>query len=153
MKLSEKHKKFVKEYLIDLNATQAAIRAGYSAKTAYSQGQRLLKHVEVSAEITKAKQKREEKTEINAEWVLIQAAKMHQKCMQEVPVMVKGEDGQMVPSGEYKFDSAGAGKALEIVGKHTNIQAFKEKLELTGANGGPIETKFVVNFVEPKKEG
>ena len=46
MALSEKQKKFFMEYLVDSNATQSAIRAGYSKKTAYSQGQRLLKHVE-----------------------------------------------------------------------------------------------------------
>lgn len=46
MVLNDKQKLFYKEYLIDSNATQAAIRAGYSKKTAYSQGQRLLKHVE-----------------------------------------------------------------------------------------------------------
>lgn len=46
MALNDKQKMFYKEYLIDTNATQAAIRAGYSKKTAYSQGQRLLKHVE-----------------------------------------------------------------------------------------------------------
>ena len=45
--LNEKQKKFVQEWLIDRNATQAAIRAGYSEKTAYSQGQRLLKKVEI----------------------------------------------------------------------------------------------------------
>jgi phage terminase small subunit len=49
--LSPKRKLFVDEYLRDLNATQAAIRAGYSPKTAYSQGGRLLKFVEVSEEI------------------------------------------------------------------------------------------------------
>lgn len=46
MALNDKQKQFYKEYMIDTNATQAAIRAGYSKKTAYSQGQRLLKHVE-----------------------------------------------------------------------------------------------------------
>ncbi len=46
-KLTAKQQRFCDEYLIDLNATQAAIRAGYSAKTAYSIGQRLLKNVEV----------------------------------------------------------------------------------------------------------
>ena len=46
MALNEKQKNFYKEYLVDSNATQAAVRAGYSKKTAYSQGQRLLKHVE-----------------------------------------------------------------------------------------------------------
>lgn len=47
--LNDKQKLFYKEYLVDANATQAAIRAGYSKKTAYSQGQRLLKHVEGQA--------------------------------------------------------------------------------------------------------
>lgn len=46
MALNDKQRLFYKEYLVDSNATQAAIRAGYSKKTAYSQGQRLLKHVE-----------------------------------------------------------------------------------------------------------
>lgn len=49
--LNAKQSKFVSEYAIDLNATQAAIRAGYSGKTAYSQGQRLLKKVEVAEAI------------------------------------------------------------------------------------------------------
>lgn len=47
MKLTAKQQRFCDEYLIDLNATQACIRAGYSEKTAYSQGQRMLKKVEV----------------------------------------------------------------------------------------------------------
>lgn len=48
MALNKRQKKFCEEYLIDLNATQAALRAGYSPKTAYSSGQRLLKDVEIS---------------------------------------------------------------------------------------------------------
>ncbi len=54
MSLTPKQARFVEEYLIDLNATQAANRAGYSKKTAYSQGQRLLKKVEVAAAIQAA---------------------------------------------------------------------------------------------------
>ena len=46
MSLNDKQRRFVNEYLIDLNATQAAIRAGYSQKTAYSHGERLLKNVD-----------------------------------------------------------------------------------------------------------
>lgn len=47
-KLNDKQKRFAREYVIDLNATRAAIRAGYSEKTAKSQGQRLLTNVDVS---------------------------------------------------------------------------------------------------------
>lgn len=70
MALSPKQQCFVDEYLVDLNATQTAIRAGYSEKTAYSQGQRLLKNVEVQAAITKAQQERSERTKIDADAVL-----------------------------------------------------------------------------------
>ena len=64
MALSEMQQLFCDEYLIDLNATQAAIRAGYSEKTAYSQGQRLLKNVEIQKQIQKRKDDRSKRTEI-----------------------------------------------------------------------------------------
>ncbi|ODN40932.1 terminase small subunit [Piscirickettsia litoralis] len=62
-KLSPKKERFVEEYLIDLNATQAAIRAGYSEKTANKQGPKLLVNVGIQEEI----QKRQEKLKIKAE--------------------------------------------------------------------------------------
>jgi phage terminase small subunit len=52
--LTDKQKTFVQEYLLDLNATQAATRAGYSAKTAYSAGQRMLKNVEIQSALKSA---------------------------------------------------------------------------------------------------
>jgi phage terminase small subunit len=67
---------FVREYLIDLNATQAAIRAGYSAKTAGSQGERLLKNVEIAEAIKEAQAKRAERTEITADRVLQEYARI-----------------------------------------------------------------------------
>ncbi len=68
--LNEKQARFADEYLVDLNATQAAIRAGYSAKTAYSQGVRLLKHVEVARLIAEGQAKRAERVEISKTAVL-----------------------------------------------------------------------------------
>jgi phage terminase small subunit len=70
MALNERQRLFAAEYLVDLNATQAAIRAGYSERTAYSQGQRLLKHVEVQAAIQGALAARAARTEITADDVL-----------------------------------------------------------------------------------
>lgn len=61
--LSSRQERFIQEYLIDANATQAATRAGYSRKTAYSQGQRLLKHVEVCARIEAVGQRLSERAE------------------------------------------------------------------------------------------
>ncbi|UVC14719.1 terminase small subunit [Mesorhizobium onobrychidis] len=74
--LTPKQVRFVEEYLIDLNATQAAIRAGYSAKTAKSQGQRLLTNVDVGAALAEAQQKRSLVTGITAERVLTELAKI-----------------------------------------------------------------------------
>lgn len=68
--MTPKQERFVAEYLIDLNATQAAIRAGYSAKTAYSAGQRLLKHVDVSSAVDRAQAKRVSRTALAADAVL-----------------------------------------------------------------------------------
>lgn len=75
-RLNEKQKRFAAEYLVDLNATQAAIRAGYSEKTAYSQGQRMLKNVEVQAAIQEAKQKRSQRVEITQDRVLQEYARL-----------------------------------------------------------------------------
>jgi len=74
--LNAKQYRFVEEYLIDLNATQAATRAGYSGKTAYSMGQRLLKNVEIQKMIEVAKAKRSERTEITQDMVLREFAKI-----------------------------------------------------------------------------
>lgn len=76
MALLPMQKLFVAEYLKDKNATQAAIRAGYSARTAYSQGQRLLKHVEVSGAIQQRLNRIVEKLEISAERVLQERARL-----------------------------------------------------------------------------
>ena len=73
-KLNAKQQRFVDEYLIDLNATQAAIRSGYSEKTAYSAGQRLLKNVEVQKYIAERKMDRVERTEITQDMVLKELA-------------------------------------------------------------------------------
>jgi phage terminase small subunit len=76
VELSPKQKRFVHEYLIDLNATQAAIRAGYSERTAKSIGQRLLTYVDVQAAIQEAMKKREKRTEITQDKVLKELAKL-----------------------------------------------------------------------------
>lgn len=69
-KLTPKQKKFVEEYLIDLNATQAAIRAGYSKKNAHKIGPELVGKTRISAHIRKAIEKRSERTEIKQDDVL-----------------------------------------------------------------------------------
>ncbi|ODN41610.1 hypothetical protein BGC07_16080 [Piscirickettsia litoralis] len=75
-KLSAKHKKFATEFLVDLNATQAAIRAGYSERTAKVQGARLLTNANIQEYIQSRQSKLQEKTEITQERVLTEYAKV-----------------------------------------------------------------------------
>lgn len=73
-KLSAKQERFCQEYLVDLNATQAAIRAGYSKKTAYMIGHENLKKPKIQERISRAMKKREERTEITQDRVLQELA-------------------------------------------------------------------------------
>ena len=66
---------------------------------------------------------------IDAAWVLKSAKRVFDRCMQDEPVMSQGE-----PTGEYKFAEAGANKALEIIGKHIDVQAFNENISIKDAS-------------------
>lgn len=133
--MTPKQQRFVEEYLIDLNATQAAIRAGYSADTARQMGSENLSKPDIADAISAAAAKRAEKVGIDADYVLRQAVKLHERCMQEVsPITDRKGDPVRDEAGNplFEFDSLGASKALELVGKHVSIQAFKDKVEHSG---------------------
>ena len=145
-KLTPKQQKFCEEYMVDLNATQAAKRAGYSEKTANQLGPRLLVNVGIQAEIVRLKQKISEETFVTIKYVVEGLKEVADRCMQKKPVMVFNKkekhieqvidvDGQ----GVWTFDSSGANRSLELLGKH--LGAFKEYHEHTGKNGKPIEHK------------
>ena len=76
MALTEKQKRFADEYLTDLNATQAAIRAGYSEKTARSIGQRLLTKVDIQKYIQERLKERQERAEITQEMIVNELCKL-----------------------------------------------------------------------------
>lgn len=116
-KLTDKQKRFCEEYVIDLNATQAAIRAGYSEKTANEQASRLLANVNISDYVASLQKNISEKLQIDAEWVLKRFKDISDRSMQAEPVLIYS-DGVWVESGEYKYDSSGANKATEMIGKH-----------------------------------
>ncbi|EAM8407009.1 terminase small subunit [Salmonella enterica] len=142
-KLTDKQELFAREYLKDLNATQAAIRAGYSEKTARSVGSENLTKPGIQEYIAQLNQERMNRLQIDADYVLRQAVKLHERCMQEVePITdrrgeeITDEQGRTI----YGFDAKGAAAALKLVGDHINVQAFKQQTstEITGANGGPV---------------
>ncbi len=135
-KLTARQERFCEEFLLDLNATQAAIRAGYSAKTAHSCGPRLLANAGVAAAIALAKQARAEATKIDSEWVLRQAVALYQRCMQEIKPALHPKTRRQLKDDEgnklFTFNAAAANRALELVGRHTDIGAFKDSLEISG---------------------
>ena len=126
--LTAKQRLFCHEYLIDLNATQAAIRAGYSKKTAKEIGCENLTKPNILEFVNKAKEKRIEEVKVDANWVLQAAVEVHERCMQHEEV----KDHEGVGTGEYKFEHSGANKSLEIIGKHVDVQAFKDRIEHSG---------------------
>jgi phage terminase small subunit len=112
MALTPKQQRFVEEYLIDLNATQAAIRAGYSSRTAKQQGQRLLTNADVSAAVTHARAVRSERVKLTADDVLFG---LHKEATLE---------------GEGSSHSARV-SAWGLIGKHLGM--FKDKIEHSGS--------------------
>jgi phage terminase small subunit len=125
--LTDKQQRFCEEYLIDLNATQAAIRAGYSVKTANEQGARLLANVSVSAYIEEKQAVISEKLDLSHEWVLLRFKEISDRCMQAEEVTTKDDQGNIVGTGEWKFDSSGAVKATENIGKHLGFYEAHNK--------------------------
>lgn len=118
-KLTDKQKRFVSEYLIDLNATAAARRAGYSAKTADRIGPELLGKTCVSAAIQEAIRQREQRTEVNQDYVIRKLKEITDK------------DASDAQDSDLKYSSKI--RALELLGKHTGAfeksEASREDFE------------------------
>lgn len=117
MKLTPKQNKFCLEFLVDMNATQAAIRAGYSRRTANPQAARLLVNVSVQEHIRRLRDIQTQRVNITADYVLNSLKTVADRCLQAEPVL----DNEGEPTGEYRFNAAGACKALELLGKHLGL--------------------------------
>ncbi|MFW9297949.1 terminase small subunit [Glaesserella parasuis] len=133
-KLTDKQQRFVEEYLIDLNATQAAIRAGYSEKTARSIGQRLLTFVDIQEAIQEAQNKRAERVNVTQDDVLkglLEIISMSTGKQKITETELSKVDGSIVPMDVEKvcFEPHSANKALELLGKHLGM--FKDKVEVS----------------------
>lgn len=147
--MTKKQKIFCEEYLIDLNATQAAIRAGYSSDTAKEIGCENLTKPNIRTYIDKAMAERSKRTGVNSDRVVMELAKIafvnatdvidtktatvketalpeDTAAIQSVKVKTFGEDGL-----EREIKMADKMKALELLGKHLGM--FKDKIELSGS--------------------
>ena len=140
-KITAQQSRFVDEYLVDLNATQAFIRAGYKGrgKTAENNASRLLGKAWVQEAIQDRMNYRSERTEITQDFVLHGIAKNIKRCEQAVPVLDRegkpiittDEDGGLAAA--YKYDATNALKGYELLGKH--LKLFTDKVDHSSDDG------------------
>jgi phage terminase small subunit len=169
--LTIKRAMFVQEYLVDLNAAQAAIRAGYAVDSASAEGSRLLADVRVSAAIQKAMSDRAERTMVTQDRVVAELAKLgFSNMLDYITVPSSGEPyvdltamtrdqaaaladftvEEQTTSGRdpvttkrVKIKLADKRAALVDLGKHLNM--FKERVEISGPDGGAVQLEAVRN--------
>lgn len=157
-KLTAKQEIFCLEYLKDLNATQAAIRAGYSEDTAHSIGHENLSKPEIAKRISEAKAERSQRTQVDADWLLTQLATeamadvadlydeatgalkpvhewpkiWRQGLVAGIDVNQLSQDGQSI--GEVvKVKLADRTRIKELIGKHVDIGAFRDRVSHEGS--------------------
>lgn len=149
-KLNTKQELFCREYIVDLNATQAAIRTGYSEKTANRIASQLLSKLDIQEFIAKLMKERNKKVEINSDWVLKQLKDIHEldvidivddagnllpitKWSKPWRMYISGMDVQELNVGDVaavvkKIKWPDKVKNLELIGRHTVVQAWNEKV-------------------------
>jgi len=172
--LNPSHARFAEEYIKDLDGTAAAIRAGYKESGARYRASKLLAREDVQQAIAEALKARTERTQVDADYVLnrlVEIDKMdvidiladdgNLKPVRDWPPVwrqyISGMDVSEIFEGHGdERDVAGVLKKikwpdkvknLELIGKHVDVQAWRERQELTGPNGGPVETVTRVELV------
>jgi phage terminase small subunit len=153
--MTPKQERFVEEYLVDLNATQAAIRAGYSERTAYEISHQNLRKVEVQEALQTAFAARSKRVEIDQDWVVRRLARIADLDLRKL----FAEDGTLRPVHELPEDVAGAIssvhvvkrkgaaeeyrvrlpdriRALDLLGRHLGM--FRDRVEVTGRGLEPV---------------
>ncbi|MEK4006081.1 terminase small subunit [Paenibacillus sp. FSL H3-0333] len=118
MALTAKQQRFIDEYMIDFNATQAAIRAGYSKKTAYSIGNENLSKPEIAGAIKLRQDEIGKKNDITAEWIVEQMKEVYNLAIESKKL-------------------SDANKSLEMLGRTKGI--FNDKLNLSGGLNNEVE--------------
>jgi phage terminase small subunit len=154
--LSEKQRRFVSEYLIDLNATQAAIRAGYSAKTAQQQGSRLLLNVVVQAELSRQQNKVAQRLEVTKDRIVDELAKIGFANM--LDYMRAG------PDGDPYLDFSGLTRDQAAALSEVTVEDFRDgrgedardvrrvKFKLHDKKGALVDLAKMLGFVVEKHE-
>ena len=159
-----KHDVFCREYIKDLNASQAAIRAGYSAKTANRTGSYLLSNPDIQCRIEELKADRVEEVRIDANYVLKRLIEIDEMDVADIlddggdflPIRkwpktwrttLSGLDIAIINSGDTeaiikKIKWPDKVKNLELLGKHIGVGAFTEKVDHTSSDGSMSPAKY-----------
>ena len=152
-KLTKKQQLFVDEYLIDLNATQAAIRAGYSVDSARDIGCENLTKPNIQAAIAKAMAERSKRTGVNQDRVVLELAKIALVKMTDVVDShgrikdgASEDDLACIESVKYKQSESETGSSVE---REVKISPKMKALELLGRHLGMWNDKIDVNITQP----
>lgn len=131
MALSKKQELFCSEYVVDHNGRRAAEAAGWSEKSAASAASRLMKLDEIRERISELEKNAAEACGLTAIGVIGSIMETRDRCLQAKPVLrYNRETREYEETGVYEFDSAGANRANELLGKHLGM--FEEKTTLGG---------------------
>lgn len=147
--LTPKQQRFVQEYLIDLNATQAAIRAGYSERTARQAGAENLSKPVIQAAIEAGSKARSERTEITQDWVLKKLKENVERAMQAQPVLDR--DGNEI--GGFRYEGAVANGALKLLGEHLKMFTTKTESTVTTKNASDLSDEDLARIAAGRGAG
>ena len=176
--LTDKQEMFCVEYLVDLNATQAAIRCGYAVASANREGSRLLSNAGIQARIAQLREERAERTKIDADWLLKRLADEATADINDL----YDDDGTLLPVADWPliwrqglvqgidveelFDGRGKDrehigtlrkirlsdrvKRLELIGRHIGVQAFRDQVGLGNPDGTAIDDLGARSVIEQR---
>ncbi|MDT8894196.1 terminase small subunit [Halomonas sp. I1] len=179
VELTPRQSRFVDEYLVDLNATQAAIRAGYSERTARQTGAQNLSKPNITDAIEQRKAHRSERTRIDADYVLHRLVEIDQMDVADI----LADDGSILPVREWPqswrrtlsgldvaelWDGQGEEreqigllkkikwpdkvKNLEMLGKHVDVQAWRERHDHSSEDGSMTPKPTTIQLVAPNDD-
>lgn len=140
--LKGKYERFCREYVLDYNGTNAAKRAGYKEKSARQQASKLLGSDEIRERIRELQDEIVKNLAVTQSYVVQQLVDTYNCCRTPAPVLRYDYDlGEMVETGVYQFDSKGALKALEQIGKHLGM--YDRKCAAPDQNSGNLLDRLI----------